>query len=88
MEKVFVKKTTSNKHEDVFLEVPRYFKAYASFNKVVDQNTIISLIGEDGLGMVIMDSITDTEYRKLTPIDESQFNEIYQKHLNIVQSYV
>jgi hypothetical protein len=87
MGKMLVRKATTN-GENIYLEVPQYFKSFQTYNKVIDSETIISLYGMDGKGMFVENSISETEYRKLTPIDESQFNEIYQKHLNIVQSYV
>ena len=78
--KVYVKAQGANIAPNTFFLMPRYYKYYNSYNKVVNNHTIVSVL-DDTRQLVIEDCVTKMEQSQAREITQQEFEQKFNEHL-------
>lgn len=79
--KVYVR--SSEMRKETYFQMPRFYKFYDSYNKVLSSNQILS-INNKGMNCNIEESVSRIEQTQAEEITEAQFNAKFQEHLSFL----
>ena len=81
--KVYVRAIGHDLAPNTFFQMPRYYKFYNSYNKVINSNTILSIDG-NGKNYTIETCVSKMEQTHYQEITEVQFNAMFNQHLSFL----
>lgn len=74
--------------EGTYFEVPQYFRCWSMFYKVIQEEKVLELDTLCPEHMMVEKGICEFERDYLKPIQEREFEEEYQKHIQALLPYV
>ena len=78
--RVYVRAIGHDLAPNTFFQMPRYYRFLDSYNKVINNHTIVSIM-EDTRQLVIEDSVTKREQSIAVEIPEEVFQRKFNEHL-------